>query len=230
MQIARHSTEPPVAELKGISKSFADKPVLRDISLAAYPGEIVLVRGQSGSGKSTALRILAGIEKPDEGSIHIFGDDVTDLPPKKRQRLNARKVGLGFQEPLLDKGFSVQDNLVGLGESFGKRDPKRIGLIAVKFGLADKLHEQAAILSGGEKQKLALGRLFVPRPELILLDEPTAAIDPTGKRGVYETIRDFSDTEGSTVIIISHDEQAIDYADRIVQIESGSLVESQSTN
>lgn len=225
MAAARHLNE--VAELREVTKDFSGKPVLRGVSLQAYTGEILLVRGQSGSGKSTALRILAGIEAADSGTVHLFGEDVTSMSAKSRQRLNARRIGLGFQEPLLDRGFSVLENLVGLGKSFGKLDPKRIGLVATKLNLGDMLGEQAATLSGGEKQRLALGRLFVTQPELVLLDEPTASIDPSGKEDVYQATREFVERDGSSAIIISHDVQALEYADRIIEIESGSVVASQ---
>ncbi len=221
-----NSKHASAAALYDVSKSFTGKlePALNQVSFTVPEGQITLMTGQSGSGKSTALRILANIEEPDSGRAELFGEDFLSLSNRERRELFAGRVGIGFQAPKLDPGFSVLENLSGLAESLNYRPTAaRLAHVAMHVGLGDKLFQDAATLSGGEQQKLALGRLLVSEPKLVLLDEPTSAIDPRGKHSLYESLRYFNECEGVSVLMISHDEQAGNYADKIIILEAGRI-------
>jgi len=213
-----------IASLKHIYKSFSDKPIIEDVSLVIKPGEMVLITGPSGSGKSTILRTLAGLERPDNGEATVLGKNLYDISDKDRSRLIAKSVGVGFQSHNLDTGLTVLENLQSLAEVKGRVDTDRLGDLAIKLGLQNKLFESAASLSGGEKQRVSLGRLLVPKPEFVLLDEPTASIDPHGKGDVYQVLRDINQQRGTTFIIVSHDEIASSHVDRTIVVNSGRIV------
>ena len=212
-----------VAQLKNVSVSDQGKQILHDISLEAYRGEVLLITGPSGSGKTTVLRTLAGIESPDSGRVELFGHELPHSKRRRREVIN--RLGLGFQAHHLDTNFSVMDNLTVLAEMQGRQDTAgRADEVAAHFGLTDKLLESAAVLSGGEKQRVALGRLLVPRPELLLLDEPVASIDPVGKADALASLCNIAAADGMTIVMVSHDEEARDFSHREIIIQSGEVV------
>lgn len=215
-----------IAGLTDVTKSFNDVPIIDDVSLRIKKGEFVVITGPSGSGKSTILRTLAGLERPDHGAVDVMGKDLYGLKDSQRDKLISKHVGVGFQSHNLDTGLTVLDNIESLAEAKGQIDSHRIGRLVVAFGLQDKImrRESAATLSGGEKQRVALGRLLVPNPDLVLLDEPTAAVDPHGKAAIYETLRQLGREDGTTFVVVSHDEVARQYADREIVIDSGAII------
>lgn len=209
-----------------VSKSFNDEPIISDVNLQINKGDFVVITGPSGSGKSTLLRTMAGLERPDTGTVDIYGNDLYKMKESKRSQLISKRLGVGFQTHNLDTGLSLLDNIESLAESGGKVDYQRVGKLVIGLGLQEKAmrRESVANLSGGEKQRLSLGRLLVPKPELVLLDEPTAAIDPHGKNAIYELLQDLNETEGTTFVVISHDTVAREYATREVIVDSGHIV------
>lgn len=215
-----------IARLDDVSKSFGEQPIINGVNLDVKKGEFVVMTGPSGSGKSTILRTIAGLERPNDGAVEVMGRQLYSLKESERDKLIAKHVGVGFQAHNLDTGLTVLDNIESLAEAKGRVDSHRVGKLVVAFGLQEKImrRESVASLSGGEKQRLALGRLLVPKPDLVLLDEPTAAIDPHGKEAIYATLRELNEQEGTTFVIISHDEVARGYADREVVVESGVIV------
>lgn len=214
-----------ITRLENVSKNFGDLAVIRDVNLDIKKGEFVVMTGPSGSGKSTILRTIAGLERPDSGNVEVMGKSLYSLKESQQDKLISKHLGVGFQAHNLDTGMSVLNNIESLAEARGRVDSHRVGKLVVAFGLQEKImrRESVASLSGGEKQRLALGRLLVPKPDLVLLDEPTASIDPHGKEAVYATLRELNEDEGTTFLIISHDEVAQQYADRSIRVESGSI-------
>ena len=148
------------------------------------------------------------------------------MKANKRAQLISKHVGVGFQTHNLDTGLSLLDNIESLAEASGKVDYQRVGKLVVALGLQEKSmrRESVANLSGGEKQRLSLGRLLVPKPEIVLLDEPTAAIDPSGKSAIYDLLQELNENEGTTFVVVSHDTVARDYATREVVVDSGQII------
>lgn len=214
-----------IAQLDNVTKSFADKAIIQDVNLEIKKGEFVVITGPSGSGKSTILRTIAGLEKPDKGSVNLFGSDLYNMRESKRSQLISRHVGVGFQAHNLDTGLNLKDNIESLAEARGEVDYQRMGRLVVALGLQEKVmrRESVASLSGGEKQRAALGRLLLSGPDLVLLDEPTAAIDPHGKAMIYQTLQEMNQTEGMTFVVVSHDTVAHDYATREIIVDSGQI-------
>lgn len=215
-----------LVKLESVTKSFADQEIIKNIGFTVAKGEFVVLTGAAGSGKSTILRTIEGLERPDSGTVTRFGNDLFKMSDKDRSRETSGRVGVGFQLPNLDTGQSLYNNIISLAETKGKVDRDRAVQLAVALGLADKLNrrENVAHLSGGEKQKASLARLLLPKPELVLLDEPTASIDPSGKSVLYDLLRDLNQTEDTTFIVVSHDTVALDYADRAIVVDSGHIL------
>lgn len=216
------------AGLSHVSKTFNGNYILRDVNLAVSAGDIILVKGPSGSGKSTALRILAGIERPDTGFVWLSGRRLDML--SGRARVEAiQRLGLGFQDPLLDNALTVFDNLTGLARAMGRysdrnaHDVDRAGWIADMLQLSDRLHDIAAVLSGGQKLRLALGRALIGRPDMLILDEPTHMVDATGKSAIFRMLGQIIAAERLAAVIASHDDEATQIATRAVSFNEGRL-------
>ncbi len=227
--MTQYSEKMVAAEMHEVYKSdpHSGARILGGVSFEAAQGEVLLITGQSGSGKSTALRVLAGMEIPDGGEARVLGQDLYSMRRKAQSSFISQNIGMCFQAHNLDTNLTVYDNLVGLAEStgqYGKQAEARTDMLVDRLGLGLKLDQKTATLSGGEKMKVALGRLLVPKRALLLLDEPTGAVDPAGKADIFSFLREMQESDGSTIVMVSHDEQARDYADRQIVIESGSVV------
>lgn len=218
----------PLAALVGVSKRFGHVSVLDQVDLSLHPDEIVVVSGPSGSGKSTLLRTLLGLEQPDEGEVWLLGEQIGALTRRRRTGL-LREVGVGFQDPLLDNARSVLENLVALGrinrrfDDRRREDLERLAVVVDGFELAPLLDCQAAVLSGGQKLRVALGRALLSRPRVLLLDEPTHMVDPGGKGDIYRKLERFVRGERLSTLIVSHDDEARKICDRVLDV-TGALI------
>ncbi|HWZ65429.1 MAG TPA: ATP-binding cassette domain-containing protein [Patescibacteria group bacterium] len=222
----RRGSDQYAAQLLDVHVTEGKHPILRGVSLSVEPGERLLVEGPSGSGKSTILRTMAGIVIATSGEVHLFGTDISTLPPNQLQALIRENVGIGFQTPNLDRGLTVYENIVSLNETTrsSRHSSRRLAELALQFGIESKLDQQAHTLSGGEQQRVAMTRLLLPEPKLIILDEPTAPLDtdgPYGKENTYRVVRKFAEQSGATVVVVSHDREALDFATRIVHVRDG---------
>lgn len=220
-QIQRGET---IASLEGVTKNLRDIQLTADLEIAK--GEFVVITGESGSGKSTLLRTMAALERPDEGKVTILGNDLYQMKESKRSKLISDHVGVGFQAHNLDTGLTLKDNLESLAEGRGKVDYLRMGRLLVALGLQEKgmRQESVATLSGGEKQRVAIGRTLLSSRDLVLLDEPTASLDPHGKSTIYEILQEMNETEDTTFVIVSHDTVARDFATREIILDQGRIV------
>ena len=212
-----------VAALVEVSKRFAGTPVLESVDLDLLAGEILLIRGPSGTGKSTVVRLLLGLDTPDSGEVWLLGRRLAALGRRSRSAL-LREVGVGFQDPLLDGARSVTENITGLARINGRFDDrsaddvKRLTGITDAFGLTGLLERSAGVLSGGQKLRVALGRALLVRPRVLLLDEPTHMVDPAGKRSIYDELSSLVREAGIAALIVSHDEEARAVCDREVVV------------
>jgi len=198
--------------LKGISKSF-DGPVLVDFDLEVAAGEIVALLGPSGSGKTTILRIVAGLESPDEGEVIFAGKDITSLAPE------ARGIGMVFQRLALFPHLDVAGNL-----RFGLADPSdehRIEEMLDLVGLAGFGSRRIETLSGGEAQRVALARSLIAQPRMLLLDEPLSSLDADLKEHLANEVRRILKSLDIPAIHVTHDPVIADrLADRIVRLDT----------
>ena len=226
---SNHSNGPAVL-LDGASKRYEQLTVLAPLSLTVDPGERVAVIGPSGAGKTTLLRLIAGATAPSTGSVELRGRDVASLRPGREL---ARLVGMIAQQFDLVPNLSVLHNvLVGrLGEwSFGKSllslvwpREQRLAFDALeRVGVAHLVHQRAGRLSGGEQQRVAIARLLVQHPTVVLADEPVASLDPARAREVVRLLTDVTEELGETLIASIHSiDLAREFFDRIVGLRNG---------
>lgn len=201
---------------------------VRNVSLTVIPGEIVLIMGPSGSGKSTLLLMLGALLKPSEGSIHLNGDVISDLPESRLPEVRLRHFGFVFQDFNLLSALDVLENVALVAELSGLRrsDARhKAAALLTELGLGERLHYNPAKLSGGEKQRVAIARALVNDPVLILADEPTANLDSRSGREVMRLFRRLVKEQNRSAVIVSHDQRIEDIADRVVWLEDGQLNE-----
>ena len=213
--------QPPAAiEVEGVAKAFAGARAVAGASLSVARGEVVSLLGPSGSGKTTLLRVIAGFERADEGSVRIGGkvvaDDRTWVEPEDRH------IGMVFQQGALFPHLTISGN-VGFGATSGGRVDEAIELV----GLAHRAKAYPHELSGGERQRVALARALAAEPEVVLLDEPFAALDA----GLRETLRDevaeILRVAGVSALLVTHDQaEALSLADRVVVIREGRVAQA----
>ena len=210
-----------IIELSHISKSFGDKQVLDDVSLFVKKGEFVTILGPSGCGKTTLLRILAGFGTADDGEIRIDGKDITKVPPHERP------VNTVFQRYALFPHLNVYDNIAfGLKLKKVKDDEIEIRVRkALKMvGMTDYEWRDVNSLSGGQQQRVAIARAIVNRPQVLLLDEPLAALDLKMRKDMQMELKDMHKTLGITFVYVTHDqEEALTLSDTIVVMSEGKV-------
>ncbi|SDS18484.1 sulfate transport system ATP-binding protein [Paenibacillaceae bacterium GAS479] len=208
-------------EVKGLSKSFGDFQAVQDVSFGIQKGHLIGLLGPSGGGKTSILRMLAGLETPSSGDIIFHGQRVNDLPPQERG------IGFVFQNYALFKHMTVFENV-----AFGlkvKKLPKdgireRVQSLIELTGLKGFEHRYPAQLSGGQRQRVAFARALAPEPQLLLLDEPFAAIDAKIRSELRTWLKEMIERVGITSIFVTHDqEEAIEVADEIMIISKGRL-------
>ena len=205
--------------VRNLTKSFGGKPVVQDVSFEVGQGQLVALLGRSGSGKSTILRIIAGLEEPDSGQVLLTGEDATDVP------VRSRGVGFVFQHYALFKHMTVRDNVAfGLKVRGAARDviARRVGEL-LKMVQLDGLEERYPHqLSGGQRQRVALARALAPQPKVLLLDEPFSALDTEVRTELRNWLRRLHDEFHVTSLFVTHDrEEAMELCDRIVVLEKG---------
>ncbi|MEC5398819.1 ABC transporter ATP-binding protein [Uliginosibacterium sp. H1] len=208
---------------QGVVKSFGLTHALRGVDLQAAPGEYIALLGPSGCGKTTLLRVIAGFERPDEGSLQLEGRSMSGaqhhLPPEQRG------LGMVFQSYALWPHMTVADN-VGFALSLRKLPPaeqrRRVDEALAVVGLSDLASRQPAQLSGGQRQRVALARCLAMRPPVVLLDEPLANLDTHLREAMQHEFRRLNRELGATFIHVTHDHaEAMSLADRVVVMEDG---------
>ena len=208
-----------IIELSHISKSFGEKQVLDDVSLFVKKGEFVTILGPSGCGKTTLLRLLAGFGVADEGEIKIAGEDITKVPPHERP------VNTVFQRYALFPHLNVYDNIAfGLKLKKVKEDEieARVRKALKMVGMTDYEWRDVNSLSGGQQQRVAIARAIINRPQVLLLDEPLAALDLKMRKDMQMELKDMHKTLGITFVYVTHDqEEALTLSDTIVVMSEG---------
>ena len=219
--------------VRDVTKTYAEGgasvPALRGVDLEVHLGEIVMMVGPSGSGKTTLLSIMGCILQASSGSIRIAGQEVAHLRENELPGVRLGHIGFVFQGFNLFPTLTAGENIELMLDLKGIRGPqarKRAYELLERVGLADKFDVVPANLSGGQKQRVAIARALAGDPEIILADEPTAALDSHTGRTIMEMMRDLAHERGRAVLIVTHDPRVLEFADRIVRIEDGMIDDS----
>ncbi len=209
----------------GLRKAYPGLTVLDGVELSAAAGEVIAVRGASGTGKSTLLHLLGLLDRPDSGQIVLDSEDLTTLSEARRTRVRATRIGFVFQAFHLLSDFSLRENVLMSARTAGIEPgvaAKRTDELLERVGLAGR-DGDVRTLSGGERQRVALCRALLPRPGLLLADEPTGNLDPATAETVLGEILGLAKAEGSAVVMVTHDAAVAARADRTVELKAGRL-------
>ena len=198
--------------------------ILQDISFSVMPGETVAIVGASGSGKSTLLGLLAGLDEPSSGEVCLDGETLNALSEDQRARLRGRLLGFVFQSFQLLPSLTALENVMLPLELAGVAKGSELARTWLeRVGLAHRLQHYPKHLSGGEQQRVALARAFAPNPRLVLADEPTGNLDAATGQQIIELMFDLNARQGTTLLLVTHDEAIAARCGRILRIQSGRL-------
>ncbi|MBQ6944041.1 MAG: ABC transporter ATP-binding protein [Ruminococcus sp.] len=211
---------------KTYGKGETEVKALNDVTLEVEQGEFVSIVGTSGSGKSTLLHMLGGLDRPTSGTVKVEGKDIFSLKDEELTIFRRRKIGFIFQNYNLVPSLNVYENIVLPVQLDGREpDKKYIDLIIETLGLSEKLENLSNNLSGGQQQRVAIARALASKPAIILADEPTGNLDSKTSQDVMGLLKVTSTKFSQTIVMITHNEEIAQLADRIVRIEDGKIVE-----
>jgi putative ABC transport system ATP-binding protein len=222
----------PILQLDNISKTFgkgeSEVQALKGVNLDVNAGELLALVGPSGSGKSTLLSIAGALLSPTEGKIYLDGDDITDIGDAERTKLRLNRMGFIFQGSNLVSFLTGRDQLLFLARMMGSKNgeaEQRADWLLESLGMEKRGRHYPEEMSGGERQRIAIGRALMNDPDLILADEPTASLDSQRGRQVVQLLADQVHDSDKAGILVTHDERLIDLCDRVIRIEDGELDE-----
>jgi len=211
-------------------KTYTNGPeaveVIKGIDLEIGAGEVIIIIGPSGVGKSTLLHLIGGLDKPTKGEISIDGLDIFKLDDKKLAHFRNQNIGFVFQFHHLLPEFTALENIVLPGIMYAD-DQKKIENAAISLlsevGLANRLHHKPSQLSGGEQQRVAVARALINKPKLVLADEPTGNLDKQNSEALYRLILNLNQKLAQTFVIVTHNELMTREASRVIELEDGRI-------
>jgi putative ABC transport system ATP-binding protein len=223
-------------DARGVTKRFKTGrtyiEVLKGVDFDALHGDLTMVMGPSGSGKSTLVATLSGLLKPDSGTVHAMGEDLWSMRPGKIDRFRLDHCGFIFQ------GFNLFSALTAVQQvatilkykGYGPAEAKARAAVALEeVGLGARMNQRPSELSGGEKQRVAIARALAKDPQLIFADEPTSALDGENGQVVIKLLQRAAKQHGAAVICVTHDPRLEAYADRVIHIEDGHILDDRRT-
>lgn len=216
-----------IIKTEGIRKKYGSLEILKGISIEVMEHEIVAVVGASGAGKTTLLQILGTLDKPDAGEVIIDGVSVHHLNSNEQADFRNKRMGFVFQSHQLLPEFTAEENVAipaMIGGLSKKEALEKARVILGKLGLRDRLEHKPAQLSGGEKQRVAVARALINEPILIFADEPTGALDSGNKEELHSLFRQLREESGQTFVIVSHDPEISQIADRTIHLQDGMVL------
>ena len=220
----------PIVQIRGLSKAYRrdsmEIPVLRDITLEVPEGEFLGLMGPSGSGKTTLLNLIAGIDRPDSGTVTVAGTDVTKLSESQLARWRASHIGFVFQFynliPVLTAFENVELPLLLTPLSKGERR-KHVETALTLVGLADRIHHYPRQLSGGQEQRVAIARAIATDPTILVADEPTGDLDRKSAEEVLTLLERLNKEFKKTIVMVTHDPHAVERAHTVRHLDKGEL-------
>jgi putative ABC transport system ATP-binding protein len=226
-----HLVASPIIKISNLEKTYNIKtnPVyaLRDVSFTIPTGQLLFVMGSSGSGKTTLLNLIGGIDSPTKGEIGVCGETISEYSDKKLTKYRKARLSFVFQFYSLIPTLTAVEN-VELTMELMRVDRKKIRKEAMNYlkmvNLEDRANNFPSQLSGGERQRVAIARALAKNPEILLIDEPTGQLDQETGESVVSLIRDVAKRYQKTVILVTHDPELKKYADRIIELRSGTII------
>ena len=202
---------------------------LRGVSLQVPAGQYTAVMGPSGSGKSTLMHLLAGLDRPTEGTVAIGGADITTMGDNALTKLRRDRVGFVFQAFNLLPTLSAEENVLLPSRIAGRKVDRRVlDALLERMGLADRRDHKPSELSGGQQQRVAVARALVTRPTILFADEPTGNLDSRSGAEILSLLREAVDEDGQTILMVTHDPRAAAQADRVLFLADGRIVRDMS--
>ena len=222
-------------EVRGLKKSIRNGSrtveILKGIDLKVPQGQFLAIMGASGIGKSTLLGLLAGLDAPSEGEVLVDGTEISRLAEDKLAQVRGKKIGFVFQSYQLIPTLTALENVLLPYELNANGDgKKRATALLEAVGLADRLDHYPVQLSGGEQQRVALARAFVLEPPIVLADEPTGNLDSTNGQHVLDLLTERQREASTTLVLVTHDKQIADRADRRIFLRDGRIVSDEAQN
>ena len=212
----------------GIQKSYNDEKVLKGVSLEVQAGEFVSIMGESGSGKSTLLSILGGFLAPDAGQVTWWGEDVSTFSDNRLAQIRSTEVGFVFQSFRLIPTLTVQDNLylpATLGKKMSQNTREYVAELVEELNLSGLLKKYPTQLSGGQCQRVAIVRALAYKPSLVILDEPTGALDSSMEEKVMALLSRVNRVYGTAIVQVTHSKKVADYGNRIIYLKDGEITD-----
>jgi putative ABC transport system ATP-binding protein len=212
---------------KTVQTSQGEIHILKDINFTLHAKEIVAILGSSGSGKTTLLSIMAGLDPNYLGSVKLFGQELSTLSENQRAELRKSDVGFVFQSFLLIPELTALENIclpLEIANTFNPESLKHAQELLEKIGLSERANHYPATLSGGEQQRIALARAFIVQPKILFLDEPTGSLDSENGKIIIETLFQFNQDLGTTIVMVTHDSEISQQCGRILTLKGGKSV------
>lgn len=221
----------------GISKHYLDGDndvkVLSQLDLTLNSHELLAITGRSGSGKSTLLHILGTLDKPSQGEVLFKGSNIHQQAAHKQAKFRNKELGFIYQFHHLLAEFSALENIMMPLLIAGiKKDSAKLRALDMleQVGLSDRGHHKPSQLSGGERQRIAIARALVNKPALVLADEPTGNLDSENAQAIFELLRKLRDTQGTSFVVVTHDNELANKLDRVVNLSSGLLQNNEQAS
>ena len=215
-----------ILSARQLGKRYADRWVLKGIELDLEPGERLAILGPSGCGKTTLLNLLGGLDRPDEGSVMLEGQDLTGITPFERSRIRRERVGTIFQFfhliPTLTASENIELPLQLLGWSTS-RIKERVGALLTSIGLKDRAHAWTHELSGGEQQRIAVARALASKPAVLLADEPTGNLDRASGLNILSLLSKLTQQESTALVMVTHSEEAAKTCQKVLRLVDGKM-------
>lgn len=224
-----------ILKVKNLSKIYGEKDAktvaVNNISFEVEKGEFIAIVGTSGSGKSTLLHMLGGVDKPSSGIIEINGVNIYELNEAKQAEFRRKEVALIYQFYNLIPVLNVEENMCLPIKLDGKKvDKNKLNEMIRKLGLQERRKNLPNALSGGQQQRVAIGRSLLQNPTILLADEPTGNLDSQNSKEIIELLKKANTEYKQTIILVTHDEQIAEQANRIITINDGKIVKDERLN
>lgn len=223
-----NSMKKMIIEVSSLSKVVdlldTELTILKNIDLYIEEGEFVSIMGASGSGKSSLISILSGLDKNYTGDVNICGENLSKLTDDELAEYRNRKIGIVFQSFNLITSMSVEENIKLPLIFSDNKEYKIVDKMIQKVGLTSKIKNNIKQLSGGEKQRVAIARALVCTPNILFADEPTGSLDSTNSHAIMQLFKNINNEYGTTIVMVTHDLQMAEYSDRIISIKDGTII------